>query len=133
MMELCGNSSTRMISQKMKSIFFLSENRDGTIKGRMRANGSAQRSCVPKGKTSIPAMTTESVLITSVADSKKERCVMLMNNPNSFVQTKVPQGDERIIMNVRGELVDMLLKIDPEKYKDFVIGEGLNIFFTCTF
>ena len=39
---------------------------------------------------------------------------MPMGITNAFDQTKVPQGDERIMMNIRGALVDMLLEIDPE-------------------
>ena len=45
-----------------------------------------------------------------------------------FVQTKVTQGDERIIIEIRGALVNMLLEIDSETHKDFVIGEGRNNF-----
>ena len=73
-------------------------------------------------------MATKSVTMFSVVDAKKERDVMTMDILNAFVQTEVPQGDERIIMKIRGALVGMLLKIDPEKYEDFVIGEGQNKF-----
>ena len=41
---------------------------------------------------------------------------MVKNFPNSFVQTPVPQdeGDERIIINIWGALVDILCEIRPE-------------------
>ena len=62
-------------------------------------------------------MTTKSVLITSVIDAKQGRDVMSIDVPNAFVQTEVPQGDERTIMKIRGALVDMLSEIDPENAK----------------
>ena len=64
----------------------------------MCAYGSAQRSCIPREKSSGLTVTTDSVLITSAADPKQGRDVMSMDIPNAFVQTEVLQGDEIIIM-----------------------------------
>ena len=84
----------------MESLIFLSDKRDGTTKGRMCANGSTQRRCIPMEEASSPALITQSVLITIVMDAKKEIDVVSMDIPNAFVQTKVPQGDEIIIMKI---------------------------------
>ena len=48
-----------------------------------------------------------------------------MDIPNAFVQTAVPQGkiDEKIIMKLRGALVDMLIDIRPGKYEEFIVYE----------
>ena len=54
----------------IKSLIFLSENRDSTVKGRTSANGSTQRSHTPIKKASIPTVTTKSVLMTRVIDAK---------------------------------------------------------------
>ena len=97
-----------------ESLIFLTEKRDRTTKGRMHANGNTKISCVPKEEASRPMATNEYVLITSMIDVKQERDVASMEIPNAFVQTKVQQGDERIIMKIRGALVDMLQEIDLE-------------------
>ena len=110
----------------MESIIFLSEKTYGAVKGLMCTNGSTQRSHIPREKASRPTVTTESVLMTRVIDAKQDIDVMSMDVPSAFVQTESPQGDERIIMKIRGALVDILLEIDPEKHKDFAIGEGRN-------
>ena len=81
-------------------------------------------SLVPKEKASIPTATTESVLKTSVTGAKQEIDVRKMGIPNEFSQTKVPQGCELIIMEIRRTLVDMLLDTDPKIHKHLVIGEG---------
>ena len=101
----------------MESSMFLSEKRVKSTKGRMHANRSTQRSYVPKEEASSPKVTAESFQITTVIEAKQERDVMRMGITNTFVQTEVIQGDETIIMNIRGALIDMLLEIDPENTK----------------
>ena len=113
------------IDKAMESLIFLAEKRDGTIKGRMCANGSTQREYIPKEAASSPTVAKESVLITGVVEAKQRRDVMTLDIPNAFVQTEVPDEDgEKIIMKIRGSLVDILLEIDEEKYRDFVIYRG---------
>ena len=101
----------------MESQIFLSENRDGITKGWVCANRITQRSDIPREKTSIPKVTTESILAISLVDSKQEREAVSMDIPNVFVQTKVPQGAEIIIMKIWGALVDTQLEIDSENTK----------------
>jgi hypothetical protein len=51
---------------------------------------------------------------------------MTADIPNAFVQMEIekrPSG-ERIIMKIRGQLVDMLVDIAPQDYQDFVRMEG---------
>ena len=51
---------------------------------------------------------------------------MTLDIPNASVQTSVPQGeeDEKIIMKIRGVLVDILMEISPEIYKKCAVHEG---------
>ena len=51
--------------------------------------------------------------------------MMTADIPNAFVQTEVKQGDneDRIMMKIRGPLVEMLVEIDPATYKSFVTQE----------
>ena len=100
----------------MESLSFLNEKRDCTMKARTCANGSAQRSYVPKEEAAIPTVSTQSVLITGVIDAKQGRDVMIIDMPNAFVQTVLPDNDEKVIMKIRGRLVHALVEIDPDKY-----------------
>ena len=46
--------------------------------------------------------------------------------PNSSIQTKIPDiedGEERAIMNITGVLVDLLIKMEPEVYRPYVVFE----------
>ena len=117
-------SLTRLERQRaMESLIFLIEKRDGSIKARTCANGSTQRSYIPKEEAASPTAATESIIITGVIETKQNIDVMTLDIPNAFVQTSIPQGegDEKIIMKIRGVLVDILLEMSPETYKDYVV------------
>jgi hypothetical protein len=59
-----------------------------------------------------------------VLDAKQGRDVMTLDIPNAFVQTEIPERDEKIIMKIRGRLVGILTEICPGVYDDYVIYEG---------
>ena len=80
---------------------------------------------------SVTAM-TESILITEAIDVKQGRDVTIADIPNAFVQTDINKKErgERIIMKIRGPLVDMLIKVSPETFADYVVYErGSNVLF----
>jgi hypothetical protein len=110
----------------MESIIFLVENRDGTIKGRTCANGSTQREYMDRDEAASPTAMTESIVITGVIDAKQRRDIMTADIPNAFVQTDIDKKEigERIIMKIRGPLVDMLLELSYETYAPYVVYEG---------
>ena len=102
--------------------------KDGTVKGRACANGSVQRPCIDNDDATSPTVSTEVVLITSVLEAKQNRDVMTADIPNSFVQTEVDNKKfgERIIIKIRGPLVDILVEIAPEVYTDYVREDNGN-------
>jgi len=119
--------SSELTSQErrraMESLIFLTEKRDGRIKARTCANGSTQRDYIPREDAASPTASTDSVLITGVIEAKQRRDIMTLDIPNAFVQTPIPKGEERIIMKIRGVLVDILCQLAPEEYTSYVIKE----------
>jgi hypothetical protein len=108
----------------MESLIFLAEKRDKTIKARMCANGSTQRTYIAREEAMSPTAATGAILITGVIDAKQRRDVMTLDVPNVFVQTPIPQTGDKVIMKIRGSLVDILTEICPGIYDDYVIKEG---------
>jgi hypothetical protein len=108
----------------MESLIFLAEKRDETIRARMCANGSTQRIYIVREEATSPTAAADAILITGVIDVKQRRDVMTLDVPNAFVQTPIPQNGDKIIMKIRGSLVDILLEICPGIYDDYVIMEG---------
>ena len=49
---------------------------------------------------------------------------MTADIPNAFVQTDIDQSGEKIIMKIRGELVDILVEVSPEIYSNYVDEEN---------
>jgi hypothetical protein len=108
----------------MESLIFLTEKRDKTIKARACANGSTQRAYIPREEALSPTAASEAIITTGVIDAKQRRDVMTLDIPNAFVQTTISQDGDKIIMKIRGQLVDILLEICPGVYDDYVINDG---------
>ena len=49
---------------------------------------------------------------------------MTADVPNAFIQTEMPDGHEVVIMKITGVLVDLLIEIDPNKFKSYVVYEN---------
>ncbi|KAI2506113.1 Reverse transcriptase (RNA-dependent DNA polymerase) [Fragilaria crotonensis] len=67
-------------------------------------------------------------LIFSWKSGTQRRDIMTADIPNAFVQTDIDKKEigERIIMKIRGPLVDMLLELSYETYAPYVVYEGSN-------
>jgi len=103
----------------MNSLFFITEKRDGVIKERTVADGSKQRLSINKEEASSPTVAVESVTLSAIIDAKEERKITVVDIPNAFIQTnngKLKSCHETDIMNVKGRLADMWVKIDRETY-----------------
>ncbi len=62
----------------------------------------------------------ESVILTSLIDAEEDRDSATIDVPNAFIQTVVEDKKKRVIVRIRGMLVDILVKIAPEVYADYV-------------
>jgi hypothetical protein len=60
------------------------------------------------------------VILTSVVDAIKKRENAIINIPNAFIQTVVMDKNKRVIVCIHGMLVDILVKIAPDVYKDYI-------------
>ena len=58
-------------------------------------------------RRSIPMAATEAILITGVIEAKQHRDITL-DIPNAFVQTPIPQDGDKVMMKIRGPLVNIL-------------------------
>ena len=99
---------------------FLKQKRDGTIKGRTVAGGNKQRDFISKEDASSPTVATESVLLTCIIDAEEGRDVAIIDIPNAFIQTKVEDEKDQVLIRVRGILADMLVEIAPDVYGPYV-------------
>ncbi len=59
-------------------------------------------------------------MLTCVIDAHKNRDIAVMDIHNAFVQTVVKDEEHRVIVLIRGPLVDLLASIAPEVYGPYV-------------
>ena len=115
----------------MPVLMFLTEKRDGTIKGRMVANGAPTREWLSNEDSASPTASVESILLTGVIEAHEGRNVLTLDVPNAFIQAQMPEvkpGEERVVMKITGVIVDMLVNLDPKTYKGFVVYErGMKV------
>ncbi len=108
--------------QILESHIFVEEKRDGTIKAWKVIGGNKQRDYITKEDVSSPMVTAEAVMLTCVIDAQDERDVAVVDIPNAFVQTVVSEEDaeHRVVVRIRGPLVDILVSIAPGVYRPYV-------------
>ena len=102
---------------------FLTEKRDGSIKGQKVYNGKPTRDWLSREDSASPTASHESIVLTACIDVMEGRDVMCNDIPNAFIQASMPDGplDERVIMKITGVLVDMLVDMAPHIYGDYVV------------
>eukprot|EP00957_Ditylum_brightwellii_P030079 2276858-Ditylum_brightwellii.AAC.1 len=116
----------------MKSLIFLTKKRDKTIKARVCVNGITQRSYIAREEAASPMAAIEAIFITGVIEAKQNRDIMMLNIPNAFIQTHVPENGEKIIMKIRGLLVDIFLEQCPGVYGKYVVHKGKGkVLYVC--
>jgi hypothetical protein len=90
------------------------------IKACKFAGGNKQRDFISKENVSSPAVATESVLLTSLVDAQENRDVTIVNSPNAFIQMVVENNEDKVVMKIRGHMVDVLMKVAPRVYGPYV-------------
>jgi hypothetical protein len=93
----------------LSSLLFLKEKRTGDVKGRACINGAPQRAYISKEEAASPTVSVESTFITATIAAAEKRKVRCYDVPNAFVNMDI---DEDVIMVLKGELAEMMVKID---------------------
>jgi hypothetical protein len=109
------------------ALMFLTEKRDKSVKGRMVYNRKPMREWLSQEDAASPNAALESILITGVIEAKEERDAMTYDIPNAFIQAYLPKkepGENRVVMEITGVLVDMLVNINPELYGPAIVLEN---------
>jgi len=119
----CQSCEQTICQEKEKfseSHIFIIQKRLGEIKGRTVAGGNKQQGYIDKEDASSPTVFTESMILTSMIDAIKEQEIVIVDIPNAFTQMAVTDEEKRVIVCISMMLVDILVKIAPDIYKDNV-------------
>ena len=101
-------------------LMFLKRKCCGKIKGRGCADGRKQRAYITKEDSTAPTVSTEAVFLTAVIDAMEGRNVVVLDVPGAFMQAEI---DELVHVRFTGAMVKLLLEIDYDMYKEYVVVE----------
>ena len=120
--DLNGNERKRA----QRALAYLTEKRDGRIKGQTVYNGKPTRVWMEKEDSTSPTASLESLFLLAGIDAHEIRDVMVNDVPNAFIQAPLilNKEDDHVIMKITGVLVNMLVERNPARYKDYVVFEN---------
>jgi hypothetical protein len=101
MLELTAQQQTKILQSHM----FIGQKRTGETKARMVAGGNTQRGHVTKEESSSPTVSTKAVLLTLIVDALEGRDVAVIDIPNAFIQTRVHDAKDCVIICITGVIV----------------------------
>ncbi len=92
------------------------------IKAQKVIGGNKQHDCITKEDVSSTAVTAEAVMLTCVTNTQEDRDVVVVDIPNTLIQTVVSMKDaeHHVTVRIRGPLVDVLVSIAPDVYSPYV-------------
>ena len=101
----------------LSTVVFMKQKRDGRIKTRSCVNGSPQRDYIKKEDATSPTVGIDNVFTTGAINAHEGRDVMTFDIPGAFITTKT---DEYVIMTLRGQLCEIMTRIDPKLYRKYI-------------
>ena len=104
----------------LESHVFMKMKDTGELKGRTVAGRNKQRGYIDKEESSSPTVAPESVMLTAVIDTEEEQEAATIDILNAFIQTFVKDKSKWAIVRIRSILVDILVKVTPGVYGEYV-------------
>ena len=92
----------------------------GECKSRTVADGSQQRGTVEDSDKTSPTVNLSSIFLTAVIEAKENRDVAVIDIPNAFLHSDLPD-EQQVIMRLNGEMADIMMRIAPEIYRQYVV------------
>jgi hypothetical protein len=100
---------------------FLKQKRCTKVKGHGCADARKQRRYPDRADAASPTVATEVVFLMAIIDALENRDVAVVDIPGAFMQ--VDLDDETIHVSLAGKMVELLLEIDHELYKPYLMQE----------
>ena len=121
------DASTLTRQEKIKAmpaVNLIKEKWDGALKGRTCADGSKQRKYLKQDESvASPTAALESLIVLLLIDAYEGRDVGTYDVPGAYLHAKLlPRANnERVLMKLTGDFVDIMLEVNPEHTKNVII------------
>ena len=114
------NLTSEQQKEALAYLMFLKQKCCGKVKGCGCADGRKQRAYIAKEESTAPMVSTEAVFLTAVINALESWEVAVLDVPGTFMQADI---DELVHVRFTGEMVSMLLHINNDMYKDYIVTE----------
>eukprot|EP00957_Ditylum_brightwellii_P141907 10810879-Ditylum_brightwellii.AAC.1 len=108
----------------LRYLMFLKEKRSSEVKGRGCTDERKQRVYKSKDEIHAPTVSTEAIFITAIFDTMEGRDVAVIG---AFMQVNI---DELIHVKLKGELVDLIVKLRPDYVQFITHARGKKVIYT---
>ena len=71
-------------------------------------------------ETSSPTTSLAGLIMTCGIDAYENRDITTVDIPGAFLQAKQPKEDNDVYIILDGRMLELLAKISPEKYQEYV-------------
>ena len=122
-------------AEKLKAlpaVNLIKEKWGGEIKGRACVDGSKQRKYLKQDESvASPTTSLESLVVSLVIDVYEGRDVGTYDVPGAYLQARLAPKDnnERVLMKLKGNFVDIMCKVNPEHLKNVVYENGKKVLY----
>ena len=106
-------------------MFVFRKHTHGETNARLIGGGNKhqQQDYLTKDNSSLPTVATKSVLLTLIVDAAEKRDFTIINMSNAFIQTRVDQKKDLVIIQIQGVVAECLTKIAPEVDSQYVTSD----------
>jgi hypothetical protein len=111
--------------QAPASLMNIVEKRDGRVCAQAVADGSKERTQpgYKKEDRASPTVATNSIMITAAIDAHKQCNIATIDIPGAFLHA---YNDKETFMLLKGHLAKLMVQVDPQLYRKFVIHDKNN-------
>ena len=116
----------------LPAVNLIKEKFGGELKGRTCADGSRQHQYLRQDESvASPTASLESLFVSLLIDAYEERDVGTYDVPGAFLQASLSPkpNNERVLMRLVGNFVDIMCKVNPEHTKNVIYENGRKVLY----
>ena len=112
----------------LNAVNLIKEKRNGKVKGRTCANGSSQRTYVPREEASSPTISLEALMSLFIIFAYEKRKTAVFDVPGAYLHADMPKG-KFALLKITGQFVDIVCEVNPEFKQDIRYENGRKVLY----
>ena len=110
----------------LRAINLIKETRSWKLKGNTCLDGRPQRCYITKEDASLAIISLEALFTSLIIDAREGRDVAIYDVSGAYLNADIPE-DKVILLNIEGEFVDIMCKVNPKHKKTVRVKNGVKV------